>query len=120
MSDKYEEWARTCYQRNKAMFHSLAPIRGDGWRFILELAFTYCAAKLEAERAKETCETCVRADSCAWRLCLFDVLTKADCGHSDRHFGCIHWSRRIVENESVIAPTSAGGTTKSVAVTPDE
>jgi DNA-directed RNA polymerase subunit RPC12/RpoP len=56
MSDKYEEWARTCYQRNKAMFHSLAPIRGDGWRFILELAFTYCAAKLEEEREKETCE----------------------------------------------------------------
>ena len=119
MSDKYEKMAREWADIDVPQLCNYPGVKDTMIEFHAR-AFCWLVAKLEAERAKETCETCVRADSCAWRLCLFDVLTKADCGHSDRHFGCIHWSRRIVENESVIAPTSAGGTTKSVAVTPDE
>ena len=124
MSDKYEEWARTCYQRNKAMFHSLAPIRGDGWRIILELAFTYCAAKLEEEREKETCENCVyaiiqRFTDHIEMLCHNPKSTMHNLDISE-DCRCSKWSRRIVEKQSVIAPTSAGGTTKSIAVTPDE
>jgi hypothetical protein len=142
MSDKYKEMAESFLKCCKFFYPGALPgdlVRQRGWtclygdsvspvRLVAD-AMRFCAAKLEEERSKETCENCVYAGieygldgdeiDCEIRVCLNANSTM--CGKDvSEDCCCSKWSRLIVEKESVIAPTSAGGTTKSVAVTPDE
>jgi len=125
MSDKYEEWAQErieskfgkCHNKDeRAMVYRIALISG------LAADYRWYAAKLEEEREQETCE-CLWSKQTAspnWDYC-------PQCARPMREYRLLPDSIMWVDGEmiavnkqSVIAPTSAGGTTKSVAVTPDE
>ena len=117
MSDKYKEMAESFLKCCKTFFYP-GPLVSDV--ALIADAMRFCAAKLEAERRKDKCE---------WEVSVRGPgSTKNErgtgCGclafYRSGFNYCPYCGRLIVEKESVIAPTSAGGTTKSIAVTPDE
>ena len=117
MSDKYDEWAR------EYLTNSDTRVNAALWKVCnalvdsLMLDFArFVAAKLE----EETCEwgrTEENIGTDRWHEYRTACGVTTDCIH-DKY--CTFCGRRLIEREYIIAPTSAGGTTKSVAVTPDE
>ena len=105
MSDKYKEMAERFLACCKTFFYP-GPLVSDV--ALIADAMRYCAAKLEEEREKES-----RKDHAALRKLRALEAAGVDCWEG-------YEAAMSNMNESVIAPTSAGGTTKSIAVTPDE
>ena len=97
MSDKYKEMAERFLACCKTFFYP-GPLVSDV--ALIADAMRYCAAKLEEEREKETCETCFQHKSCG----IEQMIHFKGFFVPDQPFWCNR--HRRVEKESVIAPTS--------------